>query len=112
VTFEGDGGWVWVTRGDIETEPKELRNEVFSAGDERLYFSNDHHGDWMQCIRTRERPICDVEIGHRSVTVCHLGNISLRTGRRLHWDPTREQFIDDEDANRWLSRPYRAPWHL
>jgi hypothetical protein len=112
ITFEGDDGWVWVTRGDIETSPKELRGEVFGPGDERLYFSGEHHEDWLKCIRTRERPVCDVEIGHRSVTVCHLGNISMRVGRKLHWDPAKEQFVDDPDANRWLSRPYRAPWRL
>ncbi|MBM3500032.1 MAG: Gfo/Idh/MocA family oxidoreductase [Armatimonadetes bacterium] len=112
VTFEGEDGWVWVTRGDIETEPKELRDGVFGVADERLYFSPHHHEDWLNCIRTRERPICDVEIGHRSVTVCHLGNISMRTGRKLHWDPAVEQFIDDPDANRWLGHPYRAPWRL
>jgi predicted dehydrogenase len=112
VTFEGTDGYVWVTRGDIETSPKELRNEVFGPSDERLYFSAEHHDNWLHRIRTRERPICDVEIGHRSVTVCHLGNISMRIGRRLHWDPAGERFVDDDEANRWLSKPYRAPWHL
>ncbi|HQK95825.1 MAG TPA: hypothetical protein PLD23_20165 [Armatimonadota bacterium] len=51
-------------------------------------------------------------MGHRSVSVCHLGNIALRTGRKLHWDPVREEFIDDPEANRWINKPYRAPWHL
>ncbi len=112
VTFEGSDGWVWVTRGDIETQPKELRHDVFGPDDERLYHSGNHHQNWFDCMRTRERPVCDVEIGHRSVTVCHLGNIALRTGRKLQWDPAREQFVGDEEANRWLSKPCRAPWHL
>ena len=112
VTFEGSDGWVWVTRGDIETSPADLRHETFGPGDERLYHSGNHHQNWLDCMRTRERPVCDVEIGHRSVTVCHLGNIALRTGRKLQWDPGREEFVDDPAANRWLSRPYRTPWHL
>jgi len=112
VTFMGTDGWVWVTRGEIETEPRELRDEVFGPDDTRVDYSNDHHGNFLDCIQTRERPICDVEVGHRSVSVCHLGNIALRTGRKLHWDPAREEFIDDADANRWVDKPYRAPWHL
>ncbi len=112
ITFEGDDGWVWVTRGDIETSPKELRNDQFGPGDERLYFSGSHHQNWVDCIKSRERCICDVEVGHRSVSVCHLGNIALRTGRKLDWDPVSEAFVDDPDANRWLSKPYRAPCHL
>jgi hypothetical protein len=61
---------------------------------------------------SRERCICDVEIGHRSVTVCHLGNIAIKLGRELHWDPKTEMFVNDEEANRMLDRPRRAPWHL
>jgi len=112
VTFEGSDGWVWVTRGDIETSPADLRYETFGPGDERLYYSGNHHQNWFDCMQSRERPVCDVEIGHRSVTVCHLGNIALRTGRKLRWDPAREEFVDDPAANRWLSKPYRTPWHL
>jgi hypothetical protein len=62
-------------------------------------------------VRSRERPICDVEIGHRSVSVCHIGNIALRLGKRLQWDPAKEQF-NDAEANTWLSREMRAPWKL
>jgi hypothetical protein len=53
-----------------------------------------------------------VEIGYKSAVVCHLGNIAIRTGRALQWDPDRERFVNDDEANRWISRPYRAPWHL
>ncbi|HQA00512.1 MAG TPA: gfo/Idh/MocA family oxidoreductase, partial [Phycisphaerae bacterium] len=68
--------------------------------------------NWIECIKTRQRPICDVEVGHRSATVCHLGNIAMQLGRPLKWDPVKEQFIDDDAANALLSRPMRAPWHL
>ena len=71
-----------------------------------------HYSDWLDCIRSRQRPRCDVEIGHRSATLCHLANIAIRLDRPLSWDPTVEQFVDDPSANRYLSRPMRGDWHL
>lgn len=112
VRFEGTDGWVHVDRGFLEANPPELLQEKLGPTDVHLYESPGHHQDWLDCIRTRQRPLCDVEIGHRSVTVCHLGNIAIRLGRKLRWDPVQEKFPDDPEANRWLHRPYRAPWHL
>jgi len=71
-----------------------------------------HQSDWLQSIRTRERPICDVEVGCRSVTVCHLANLAYWLMRPLAWDPVEEEFIGDPEANRWLDRPKRAPWTM
>ena len=110
--FEGSDGWVHVWRGGMETEPKSLMHETLGPNDVHLYESPGHEQDWINCIRTRKKPICDVEIGHRSVTCAHLGNIAMRLGRKLQWDPIREEFVNDPEANRWLSRPYRAPWYL
>lgn len=110
--FEGTDGWVHVWRGGMETEPKSLMHETLGPGDVHLYESPGHEQDWVNCILSRQKPICDVEIGHRSVTCAHLGNIALRLGRKLQWDPVREEFVNDPEANRWLSRPYRAPWYL
>ena len=110
--FEGSGGWIHVDRGFLEAEPKSLLQEKLGPNDVHLYESPGHKEDWLDCIKTRQRPICDVETGHRSVTVCHLGNISIRAGRKLQWDPKTERIINDEGANRWLDKPYRAPWHL
>jgi len=113
VTFEGSDGTVFVTRGELETDPPELRNLELKPDDLHLPRPRGgHKGNWLECLKTRERPICDVEIGHRSVSVCHLGNLSARLGRKLKWDPVKELFVGDDEANRWLSRPYRAPWHL
>jgi predicted dehydrogenase len=112
IRFYGTEGWVHVDRGLLKASPPELLQEQLGPGDVHLYRSDSHHQNWLDCIKTREKPICDVEIGHRSVSVCHLGNIAIRTGRKLHWDPERERFVGDEDLNRWLSRPMRAPWHL
>jgi len=112
ITFIGTDGWVYVDRGKLEAHPAELLQERLGPGDVHLYRSPGHHANWLDCIESRERPICDVEIGHRSVTVCHLGNISMRLGRPLRWDPDGERFVGDEEANRWLYKPMRPPWHL
>ena len=69
-------------------------------------------GDFIYCVKTRQRPFRDIEIAHRTVTVCHLGNIAYWTNRRIRWDPVKEQILGDEEAGRWLDRPKRAPWHL
>jgi hypothetical protein len=68
------------------------------------------HGDFLHCVKTRERPFRDVEISHRTATVCHLGNIAYQLGRPLRWDPVREEFPGDAEANRLLDRPKREPW--
>ncbi len=112
VTFVGQKGKLFVNRGKLTAEPKELADYELKDSDLRLYESSNHHEDFLACIKSRELPICDVEIGHRSATVCHLGNIAIRLGRKLTWDPAKEQFVGDDEANTWLSRPYRAPWAL
>jgi predicted dehydrogenase len=73
---------------------------------------NGIQGDFVTCIRTRERPFRDIEIAHRTVTVCHLGNLAYWLKRPLKWDPVKEEIIGDPEASRWLERPRRAPWHL
>ncbi|MCH8806535.1 MAG: Gfo/Idh/MocA family oxidoreductase [Planctomycetes bacterium] len=110
--FVGTEGKVEVNRGHLRTWPESLRTQRLSSNDLRLYRSPGHHTDWFDCIRTRRRPICDVEIGCRSATVCHLGNIALWLDRSIRWDPASEQIIGDETAARWLDRPKRAPYRL
>lgn len=112
VLFTGSEGKVEVNRGYLKTWPDELSKVVIKPDEIRLYESRDHVGNWLNCIRTRQKPVADVEIGARSVTVCHLGNIAYWLGRSLQWDPAREEIIGDEEAARWLDRPKRAPWHL
>lgn len=112
VKFTGDDAWVFVNRSRIEASNPDLLKTVFTDKDIRLYESKDHHTNWLDCIQTRKRPICDVEIGHRSVTVCHLGNLAIRLGRELTWNPETERFVGDEQANLMISKPMRSPWHL
>jgi len=112
VKFEGDGGWIFVTRGKIEASNPELLATPLAASATRLPVSDNHMRNFFESVRSRQQPICDAEIGHRSVSVCHLGVIAMRLGRKLQWDPAKEQFPGNADANRWLSREMRKPWTL
>jgi hypothetical protein len=112
VVFEGTDGVIRVSRKVLETEPASIMSKPIGPDEVHVYDSTreGHFGNFVRCVRSRQRPVCDVEIGCRSVTVCHLGNIAYELGRPLRWDPVRERFIGDEHANRWLSRSKRAPW--
>lgn len=113
VEFVGTEGRVRVNRGQLlETDPAPLRFEKFGPSDVHLYESRNHKRNWLDAIRTRREPICPVEIGHRTATVCHLGNIAYWLKRPLKWNPETEMFADDPEANRLLERPMRAPWRL
>jgi predicted dehydrogenase len=110
--FEGSDGWIHVNRRAITGEPASLLRTEFGERDVRLAVSSNHHQNWLESIRAGRRPICDVEVGHRSATVCHLGSIALRTGRPLRWDAASETIQGDEEQQRMLQRPYRDPWRL
>lgn len=113
VRFEGENDqWIVVHRGGISASNPRLLSDPLPDGATRLERSTNHIGNFLDAVRTRRQPICNVVVGHRSVTVCHIGNIAIRTGQRLQWDPEREQFVNNEAANRHLSRPMRAPWRL
>ena len=110
IRFDGKDGWIWVTRGRLEASKPEIIHEPLPSKAERLYASNDHKANFFDCVRTRKQPICPAEVGHRSASVCHLGVISIRLGRRLEWDPQKQQFVNDAEADRFLARPQRSPW--
>ena len=110
VLFEGDGGWIFVTRGRIAASDPAILEQELPADAVRLYASDNHMGNFFDCVRSRERCVADVEIGHRSVTVCHLGVIAVRLGRKLKWDPEMEQFVGDDEANAMVAREMRKPW--
>jgi hypothetical protein len=110
VKFEGADGWIFVTRGKIEASRPELLAEPLSRKSVELPVSTDHMGNFFDSLRSRKLPICDAEIGHRSVSVCHLGGIAIELGRKLQWDPQKEEFVDDADANKRLAREQRKPW--
>lgn len=110
--FEGEKGLLYVNRGAVRVWPSEIFNAPIAPSDTRLYASTNHFQNWLDCIKSRELPICDVGIGHRSATMCHLGNLAIRLGRKLRWDPTGEEFVDDAEASGWIGKPYRSPWSL
>jgi predicted dehydrogenase len=112
IKFEGVDGWVEVSREGLNTQPESLKKEIIGPNEIHLYKSQNHIQDFLDCVRSRKQPIADVEIGHRTATLCHLGNIAMLLGRRLRWDPQRERFIEDSSANRMLARSMRAPWSL
>jgi predicted dehydrogenase len=113
VQFIGTEGEITVNRGKLESKPEKIIKEPLGEKDVHLYQSPGHQRDWLDCVRSRKRPICDVEIGARSVTVCHLGNIAYWTRKRLKWDPKEWQFIGaDAEVVKWLDRERRDPWQL
>lgn len=110
VQFLGTEGWIFVTRGDLRASRPELLEEPLPASATRLYKSDNHMGNFFECVRSRKDPICTVEIGHRSISVAHLGVISVRLGRPIRWDPEKEEIVGDAEAAKWLGREMRAPY--
>jgi predicted dehydrogenase len=110
--FVGEKGTLEIHRSKLTADPEEILKEPIRADEIHLEASNDHMRNWLDCIKSRRRPIADVEIGHRSTTVCHLGNIARWTGRRLKWDPVAETFPDDPEACKLLDRERRKGYEL
>jgi len=110
--FHGTKGAIYAARGFLRAEPASILDTPLGIYDAHLRRHREHRRDWLECIKTREKPIADVEIGHRTSTVCQLGNICHLVNRRLKWDPVAEEFIGDEEANRLLRRPNRSPWDI
>ena len=112
IRFEGTEGWIWVNRGNLRASDKGIIETPLPDGAVRLYKSDDHMGNFFDCVRSRKAPIADVEAGHRSACISHLGAIALRTGFQLKWDPVAEKFVGEhaKDANKYLAREMRKPY--
>ncbi len=108
--FYGENGTLTIDRGRCTSDPEELAETA--VRNKPPGFRDHHLKNWLDCVKSREKPIADVEIGHRSATVCHLGNIARMLGRKLKWDPVKEVFPDDPEANQHLDRARRKPWEL
>ncbi len=108
----GKKGWIHVNRGGLNAEPKSVLDEVIGPDEIKLYNSRDHTQNFLDCVKSRKETITPVEIAHRSISVGLLGEIAMLTGEKLKWDPDKEIFLNSEKANRLLSRPMRAPWHI
>ena len=129
IKFEGTEGWIFVSRGNetvtasdpvsrlkdsqalAASDPK-LITSVIGPDEIHLYESKDHHGNWLDCVKTRRQPIAPVEVAHRACSACLLHHIAMKLPRKLHWDPLKERFKNDDDANAMLSRPQRPPYAL
>jgi predicted dehydrogenase len=112
VTIKGELGEIFVDRGKITSTPESILKEPLGEKDVKLAKSPGHKKNWLECIKTRQRPICDVEIGARSVTVCHLGNLAYWNKRKLKWDPEKWEFPGDAEANGWRDRERREGYGL
>jgi len=124
VWFYGAEGKIFVNRGKFEfwlgeeqkakspSDCDAIAKEYLPEGSLRLYNSNSHSSDWLTCIKTRKTPICDVEVGARTVTVCHLVNLAYYHGQKLKWDPEKNQFSGGTGNKDWLDVPHRDPWKL
>lgn len=127
IRYEGSEGWVWVSRGSYTasasdpvaqgnnakaldaSDPKILQS-VIGPGEIHLYQSEEHHGNWLDCIQSGKEPLSPAEIGHRACSVCLVSHVAMKVGRKLEWDPKAERFVNDDEANSHLSRPQRAPY--
>ena len=112
VRFEGAEGWVYVSRGRIEASNPDLLKDEFTDKDERLYVSENHYRNFIDCVKSREECVAPCEQAHRSITVAHLGNIAMLLESDIKWDPAREQVIGNNAAQWMVNRPQRAPWRL
>jgi len=112
VQFLGSEGKIEVSRSFYRSDVEGLTELELKETDTPLYRSENHYQDWVDAIKNRTRPVSDVETGHRTASVCNIANIAYDLERPLKWSPSHEQFIDDEDANRMLIRPFRGSWKL
>jgi predicted dehydrogenase len=112
IRFQGPDGELLVDRGSFVVRHHSPAIPEYIGEPEKSWANRDHHNNFFDCIRTRRRPAADIEQGFRSTATVLLAGIALKAGRKLHWDGVGEKFIDDDEANRYLTRAYRAPWHL
>ena len=115
--FVGEKGRIEITRNDCRTDPPRMIKDLPPAEEVLKWNSGQwqakyHMQEWLDCMRTRKTPSADVEIGHRSISVCHLANITRELNRKLKWDPEAERFISDDEGNTLLSRPRRKGYEL
>lgn len=127
IRYEGSEGWIFVSRGNYvasssdpvaqsnnakaldASDPKILTSEI-KEDEIHLYVSDNHHGNWLDCIKSRKEPISPIEIGHRACTICLISHIAMKIPGRLEWDPKKERFRNSEVANSMLKRPQRSPY--
>jgi predicted dehydrogenase len=112
ILFEGSDGWIQVNRGGLDVYPESILKNPVGINEFHLYRSKDHKQNFLDCIRTRAQTVAPAEIAHHSIGIGYMGIIAMRLKRKMRWDKDKEQFINDNEANRMLYRDMRSPWHL
>jgi len=112
VLFLGTEGWVHVDRARIDAEPKSLLKVKLGPNEVHLFKSNNHHANFVDAVKGRTKPAAPIDVAFCSDAICHLQQIAVKLKRKLQWDPAQETFVGDEEANRMLDRPMRAPWRV
>ncbi len=108
--FEGTKGWLVVNSRGIQCSSEEIKNSKIEAHETHLYVSPNNYRNFIDCVKSRKEPIQSVETGHRTASLCHLGNIAMILHRKIKWDPKAEKIVGDAEAQKMLSRSPRAPW--
>jgi predicted dehydrogenase len=129
IKFEGSEGWIFVSRGNesvttsdpvaklkdaqalAASNPKIIES-VIGPQEIHLYESKEHHGNWLECVVSRKAPIAPIEVAHRSCSACLIHHIAMKLKRKVQWDPVKERFRNDDDANSMLSRAQRYPYGI
>ena len=128
IKYIGTEGWIFVTRGAYKASASDpvaassqkaltasnegIITSVIGENEVNLYRSDEHHGNWLDCVKSRKQPIAPVEVGHRSCSTCIVHSIAMKTKRKLYWNATDETFINDDEANKLLNRPHRVPYTI
>lgn len=112
VRFVGDKGTLTVSRSFMDSDPAEIVSATIGENEIHLYASDHHQQDWIDAIKQNTSPICDAEIGHRSASICHIANIAYELNRSLEWDPKKELFLNDDEANLKRTKLYRSPYGI
>jgi predicted dehydrogenase len=110
--FEGTDGWVHVDRSGLNAHPKELLETEFGPNDIHLYKSNNHVRNLLDCVKSRAETICPIDVAVQADIICQISDIAIRLEQKLRWDPKAERFVNNDTANRRLTRSMRAPWTL
>jgi len=112
VAFVGTEGWIHVDRGNLVTQPESLMETKSGANDVQLFASVNHHANFVDAAKGRSQPASPIDSAVRVDTLCHLQHLAIKLRRKLRWDPVKELFLNDEQANAMLDRPMRAPWKV
>jgi Oxidoreductase family, C-terminal alpha/beta domain/Oxidoreductase family, NAD-binding Rossmann fold len=110
--FVGTNGRIAVDRDALVSDPPDIVREPLRPSETHLYHSESHSGNFLECVRTRKKTICDIDIAHRAASAVLLGGVAKQLNRTLHYDPQAEQFVNDDEANRLMSIAKRAPWRM